>query len=232
MTTFVFDLDDTLYDQLEPFSLSVEKNLPTHTGIPIVELYKKHRYYSDIVFEKSSSGEMKMRDMHVFRIKEALKEFNIDISDNEALKFQLDYESYQNQIIITPDIENALNYCKDKNIFMGIITNGPSNHQRNKIRQLNLTKWIPMNRIMISGDYDFAKPDKRIFLSFQEKHGLNPDKTYYIGDSFHSDVVGALESGWKSIWLNHRDREPINNISPDYTLGNEDSLLELLIELS
>lgn len=232
MTAFVFDLDDTLYDQLEPFSRSVEKNFPTRKGFTIIELYKKHRYYSDLVFDKSSSGEMDMRDMHIFRIKEALKDFNLNITDNEALKFQLDYESYQNQISIPSYIENTLNYCRDRNIFIGIITNGPSNHQRNKIKQLNLIKWIPLNRIMISGDYDFAKPDKRIFLSFQEKHGLDPHDTYYIGDSFHNDVIGSLQSGWKSIWFNHREREPINDLSPDYTLGKKDSLLELLIKLS
>lgn len=229
MYSFVFDLDDTLYDQLQPFSLAFEKNFGEYKNITLLELYKKHRYYSDSVFEASSTGAMGMREMHIYRIKAAMRDYNIDISNDEALIFQLDYENFQNQITIPSDIRAALEYCQKENYFLGIITNGPSTHQRNKINQLNIIKWVPISRIIVSGDYEFAKPDKRIFLEFQNNHNLNPEKTYYIGDSFPSDVVGAKRAGWKSIWANHRNRDRTDEkISPDFILEKGESLVDLL----
>lgn len=235
MYYFVFDLDDTLYDQLEPFSRAFAKRFAQHMdkGISLNDLFKRNRYHADKVFEASAFGEMDMDDMYIYRMKYAMKDFGIDISDEEALGFQKDYKYYQGKITLPERIEKALDYCKNNDLFMGIITNGPSQHQRSKIEQLGLTRWIPANQMLVSGDYDFIKPSQEIFKTFEEKHGLNIEKTYYVGDSFANDIIGADRSGWKSIWMNHRKRERTDQtVYPDYTLKAEDSLVELIKEIT
>ncbi len=231
MYYFVFDLDDTLYDQLEPFSRAFAKRFEQHMDedISLNDLFKRNRYYADKVFEASAFGEMDMDEMYIYRMKHAMKDFGIEISDEEALGFQKDYKHYQGKITLPKRIEKALDYCKKKDMFMGIITNGPSQHQRSKINQLGLTHWIPKNQMMVSGDYDFIKPSKQIFKTFEEKHALNLEKTYYVGDSFDNDIIGADKSGWKNIWMNHRNRARTDKaVYPDHILKEDDSLLQLI----
>lgn len=50
-----------------------------------------------------------------------------------------------------------------RKMTLGIITNGPSEHQRDKVRALGVERWIPMERIWISGDLGVGKPHKEIF---------------------------------------------------------------------
>ncbi len=35
---------------------------------------------------------------------------------------------------------------------------------------------------------------------------IDPEETWFIGDTFEIDVVGAKNSGWHVIWFNHRNR--------------------------
>ena len=56
-----FDLDDTLYDQLQPFRLAVESTgLIGHAAgsLHIEDLYKRIRRHSDLLWLKHVNGEM------------------------------------------------------------------------------------------------------------------------------------------------------------------------------
>ena len=59
-------------------------------------------------------------------------------------------------------MERLLDYCSEK-VELGIITNGPSAHQWNKVRSLQAERWIPHENIFVSGDVGAEKPDKKIF---------------------------------------------------------------------
>ncbi|WP_053375466.1 hypothetical protein [Paenibacillus sp. FJAT-27812] len=54
-----FDLDDTLYDQLQPFQLAVQSTDLIHhinEQLPIEDLYRRIRRHSDLLWEKHISG--------------------------------------------------------------------------------------------------------------------------------------------------------------------------------
>ncbi len=79
---------------------------------------------------------------------------------------------------------------------MGIITNGPKEHQQHKINDLQINDWIPTEHTFISGKVGIEKPDKKIFKLVEEQIGIKGAETYYIGDSFENDVIGS-----KKCWL-------------------------------
>lgn len=206
MPTFIFDLDDTLYNQIEPFQKAVEKNFEVE-HISIETLYVSFRKHSDELFYLEISGQMSMVDMHINRISRALEEFEINISREYAVQFQKDYQHFQYNIQLTEDVEQTLNYCVQKGIQLGIITNGPLEHQRNKIKQLGIEKWIPTENIFISSEVGIAKPDVEIFELVEEKLNVNKSDIYYIGDSYPNDIIAAKEAGWKTIWVNRRGKQ-------------------------
>jgi putative hydrolase of the HAD superfamily len=229
MYSFLFDIDDTVYDQLSPFRQAFTRNFARYSHVPLEELYMHSRKFSDEVFEQSEQGEMSREEMHIYRITEAYKMFDIVISSSAARQFQLDYEEQQQQISLLPDIVAALDYCKSLHFGLGIITNGPKEHQLGKIEQLRLNRWISPDHIFISGALGIAKPDKRIFVHAQELMGLDPDTTYYVGDSYENDILGAKQAGWGAIWINGRKRQPVvTDICPDYIIDAQGSIRDVI----
>ena len=58
---------------------------------------------------------------------------------------------------------------------------------------------------------------------------LDPEETWFIGDTFEIDVVGAKNSGWHVIWFNHRNRPmPEGDIVPDVEVTSGQELFEYI----
>lgn len=219
MINLIFDVDDTLYNQLTPFYIAYDKVFSSIKNISVKDLYISSRKYSDEVFHLTESGEMPIEKMHVYRIMKAFEELGNSITEKDAQNFQDEYIYQQSQITLIPEMEQVLNFAKEKNINIGIITNGPSSHQRMKLKQLNIEKWVDEENIFISSEVGFSKPDINIFRLAEKFMGLDRANTYYIGDSYKNDVVGAKKAGWKSIWMNHRGNSLEDLIyEPDFVI--------------
>lgn len=227
MVNIIFDIDDTLYDQLVPFKKALKESFEFVKAEDIVGIFKASRLYSDQVFDQSEHEKITIEDMHIFRIKRALQDYGYNISDKEAINFQKFYMEKQDEITIFEGMKDILLLCQKNHANLGIITNGPKNHQWNKIHQLDLLKWFKEERIIISGEVGVAKPKQEIF-SMMENRFPESCKTdfYYIGDNFMNDIIGATKSGWNTIWFNHRRNLPVyTQISASYIVNNTVELL-------
>ena len=71
---------------------------------------------------------------------------------------------------MTDAMKDLLQSLKEK-VTLGIITNGPAQHQWDKVNALGVTEWIPVGHVFISGALGVAKPDKRIFSQCGGKNG-------------------------------------------------------------
>lgn len=229
MPTFIFDLDDTIYNQIDPFQQSIEKNFDFE-GIAIEQLYIAFRKHSDELFYLEINGQMSMADMHIARIQKALEEFDISISREEAEQFQKDYQYFQYHIEVTSDMKQTLDYCVEKGIRIGIITNGPLEHQRSKLKQLEIEKWIPAENIFISSEVEIAKPDIRLFELVEEKMNVVKENMYYIGDSYPNDIIASKEAGWKAIWINRRGIQP-EVVKHDYVVDKNSTLFSVISKI-
>jgi putative hydrolase of the HAD superfamily len=229
MDTIIFDVDDTMYDQLQPFKIAFERQFKHIKKVPIEKLYISSRKHSDTLFNESEAGTISLAELHTYRIKTACKDFGIEISDQEALEFQRAYENEQKKIVLFPEIERLFELLSKKDKQLALLTNGPYEHQRMKIDQLGLTRWVPKEHIFISGAIGSAKPAPEAFLIVEKTLRLGKEKTVYIGDSFENDVAGAKRVGWNAIWMNHRKKElPLSAIQPDKIITTPNELLELV----
>lgn len=114
---------------------------------------------------------------------------------------------------------------KAKGKLVGIITNGPVQHQFNKIKSLDLTSYVSKDHIFISDEVGVAKPNKQIFQHVAQQVDMLPSEILYIGDSWPNDVVAPMEAGWQAIWYNHRKRLPGTSHKP---LAVIDQLLSII----
>lgn len=203
----VFDVDDTIYDQQQPFRNAVNRLFPLVSSEDMHDLYIRFRVHSDENFGKVIAEEWTLEYMRTFRIRQSLKDLDYPhITEEEALLFQQVYEEELDNITMHEEIKKTLDFLKNKNIPMGIITNGPTDHQYKKVKQLQLLDWVDKDNVLISQATGFQKPDPEIFHLAEKEFVMNSQNTLYVGDSFENDVVGSKKAGWRSLWFNHRNR--------------------------
>ncbi|MDD2958717.1 MAG: HAD family hydrolase [Lachnospiraceae bacterium] len=206
MNAIIFDMDDTLYNRLTPFSKAYTKMFGQRFSIECRPLRAAFTRYGDEVFEDSMNHRISMEDMYVYRIQKALADFGEHISREEALAFQTSYGWFQNHIELSSPLTGLMEYCSHAGVFLGIITNGPSTHQRDKCRALGVEKWIAPEHIIASGDIGINKPDPEIFSIAARRWNLDLERTWYVGDSYEHDVLCPHAVGWQSIWLDRKGR--------------------------
>lgn len=215
----IFDVDDTIYDQQQPFRNAVQKVFPHVRSSHMHSLYIRFRVHSDENFNKVITGDWTLTYMRNYRICRSLEELDYPtISDEQALLFQQVYEAELDTIVMHEEVRRTLNFLQEQNIALGIITNGPTDHQHKKIMQLDLLNWVHPDHVIISQATGYEKPDKEIFKLAEKQFKLTPEKTLYVGDNFDNDVVGSKRAGWKALWFNHRQRTLAKETLPTHDI--------------
>lgn len=99
---------------------------------------------------------------------------------------------------------------------MGVLTNGASCLQREKLEGAGLTEWF--DTVVVSGDVGAGKPDPRPFEACAARLGLPPEAILMIGDNLERDIAGARAAGWQALWidrtLERRDEDDGRNEGP------------------
>ena len=225
MKNIIFDVDDTLYDLMEPFQKAHEELMEERTDAECEELFKASRTYSDEAFYMAREGKIAKDEEFAYRIQKTYKEAGVDVSKDEAKKFEERYRYYQKHIHLPDEIKEILTICKQQGKTMGILTNGTALHQVKKLEILQLDQWFLKENMFISDVIGYTKPDVKAFETVQEKMKLDPEETWFIGDTFEVDVIGAKNAGWHVIWYNHRNREmPEGEIKPDIEIRSAEEL--------
>lgn len=231
MINFVFDMDDTIYDLMEPFKKAHDKLFADRVKADYERLFMLSRMNSDIILEWEKNGRIRSEDAFYQRMRMTYQDAGIDISREEGDCFEEEYRSYQEQIEVFGFMEQILDFCKENQIPMAVLTNGRGEGQRRKAEYLNLDRWFRHDRIFISEEIGFQKPDVRAFKTIEVSLNFQPKDTWYVGDTYESDIVGASRSGWHTIWFNHRRRlvpEQMNLAEEEVYTGEE--LLDLIRE--
>src|SRR5690606_8714298 len=95
------------------------------------------------------------------------------------------------------ETEELLKRLKKSNVRMGLITDGRSKQQRNKIEALKLRDYF--KDIIISEEFGSEKPNIRNFKYFNDKYlGC---QFLYIGDNTAKDFIAPNKLGWLTVCL-------------------------------
>ena len=225
LPAFIFDMDDTLYERHVPFMQACNKIFGGKIDVDSRLLFQKFTRRGNEVFEASMNGTISMEEMWIYRIRHALKDIQIEISPQEALEFQRLYDWYQHHIELSGVMTELFGWCKEKGITLGIITNGTSEHQRMKFHALGLGRWIPEERLLVTGDIGINKPDPAVFQEAVRRMRLDLRETWYVGDTYEHDIAGAKAAGWNTVWLDRGKREEgLPGDAADETVHTEEEL--------
>lgn len=66
----------------------------------------------------------------------------------------------------------------------------------------NMPELSACERVFVSSQVGFSKPDPRFFASVAEQLAVPPSQVLLVGDDWVADCLGARAAGWQAIWLN------------------------------
>ncbi len=111
---------------------------------------------------------------------------------------------------------------------MGIITNGFTELQAIRLERTGMAPYF--EHVVISEQVGVAKPDAGIFVHAMEVMG-NPSKerVLMVGDNPHSDILGGLNFGLETCWLNVHQHQRPEGINAHYEVQSLDELRTILL---
>ena len=191
----IFDLDDTLYSKSEVFFKAFCQFATP--SIDAESLYLTYQKRSDEAFEKFSAGEITLSQSHQKRVSNTFKDVGIKLSSEKIQAFIKAYQDTLNAITLSEEWIEVFQQCNKESYQIAILTNGPTNHQKNKLYQLNLSKWIPEDFWFISESIQAKKPSIQAFHHVESR--ISADEYFMIGDDIKTDITGAIQANWHPI---------------------------------
>lgn len=214
ITHIFFDLDHTLWDTDKNAKESLneihhELNLESEYKIPFELFHATYQKHNDILWKKYAVHEVTKEEVRINRFKFSLEELNIYNDDiNEYFASHFVSRTPLKKNLIEGAIE-LMEEIKDDYI-LSIITNGFKEVQYVKMEESGLRNYF--EHIFISEEVGHNKPSPDIFNYAMNKSGAVAAKDcLMIGDSFEADIVGAINSGMKAIYLSPESTTPPEN---------------------
>jgi putative hydrolase of the HAD superfamily len=211
-----FDLDNTLWD----FSVNSRKALTE--ALDKLDITGRIDSYDDYfsLYEKINESLWKdYRDkkitknaLIVERFSRSLGAFGISNQDWEGInKLYLECMALQTQLF--PRTLETLEYLKAKGYQMHIITNGFREVQHAKLKNCGLSDYF--GKVFISEDIHTTKPHREIFEYALKSTNAPKNKSIMIGDSWETDIEGALAFGIDQImFLNKGHNKVPESVKP------------------
>lgn len=134
-----------------------------------------------------------------------------------------------NNSLPMPGLYQCLRELIDMGFKLCLVTNGQSKNQRDKIMKLSLDQYF--EKIIISEEVGFKKPDLRIFQIALEEMDCNQNEAFFVGDHPINDYMGSIEAGFEGIWLEGAHSWP-NNKTKQYSIKNLNELCPLVRSLT
>ena len=220
----LFDLDDTLISEEQYISSG----------------YHKIAEYLLMRYELQTDKEGLFQELCALYQADAKNVFNrmldahgIVYAKEDILKLVEIYRSHIPDITFFEDVQPTIIQLKEKNIKLGIISDGYAVTQRNKVKVLQAD--VLFDKIILTDELgrDYWKPDERAFLMMAEAFhtefsemiyvGDNPEKDFYIGKDYPILTVRI-----KREHCVYRDREYRDNIKEKAAINTLTELLTLL----
>lgn len=108
---------------------------------------------------------------------------------------------------------------------LGVVTNGGSKSQREKLHRAQLFELFSVT--CISGESGFAKPAPQMFQTALAGLDCSPSDAMFVGDSLRCDILGAAALGIRTCWVDADLRtHPAADLVIGHVLALEASLAE------
>ena len=209
------DLDNTILD----FSIDEKKaitkllkNNNVKADDDTVSLYSE---INDGYWKSFERGEIKKEEIFAGRFKSFVGALNLSLDPEKLSEEYFKLLSFGNDVI--DGAEDFLSFLKSKNVTVCITTNGVAATQYKRIENCGLQEYF--DYVFVAEDSSHQKPEKEYFdYVMANSPEKDKSKIIVIGDSQSSDILGGINFGVDTCWLNPKGQEAVN--IPTYEIEN------------
>lgn len=191
MKVVCFDLDDTLCKEIDYLKSAYQEIASyaaqqcTGTNVPVQVLGVKAY---EAMLEAYQDGKNAFEALNAF--------LGLEVPVADMLQM---YREHKPEIVLDEYSVETLNSLKTEGCVFGLITDGRSVQQRNKILALDLQRWFDLKDIVISEEFGSEKPCQDNYAYFMDRY---PSASFtYVGDNPKKDFFGANALGWDTVCL-------------------------------
>lgn len=227
MIEFVFlDLDQTILDFHKGEALALTKALRDHGLDPTEEVLSRYRKINRWHWEQLELGNLTRDEVLVGRFRTLFREMGLD-ADAEHCSHAYEHNLSCHAFFL-PGAQEAMK-ALHKKYKLYLASNGTAFVQHRRMKDADLYRFF--DGLFISEEVGYNKPSKEFFeAAFATIPGFRRDRAIMVGDSLSSDILGGINAGIRTVWINPLHR-PETDIHPDYTLESIAQLPELLEKL-
>lgn len=203
--TIFFDIDETLINQRQAEAAAAGRFLRTYGPLlpescTVPEFCLRWRMLREKHLPPFLNGSISFREHRRRRVRELFID-GAGLTDREAdERFEHFSEEYRRAWQLYDDVLDCLSSLSGKRL--GILSNGNSEQQRQKLRQTGILDRF--GTVVISEDVGLAKPGCEIYLAACRIAGCRPEECAYVGDRLEADACGSRAAGLRGIWLDRR----------------------------
>lgn len=237
----IFDLDDTLIDNLEniryAFKIMVKSKNEEYSENNFKRWYNIDKEFwkdwQDGLIElpenlRNETGKKSDEFLNWLRAQRVLIYFNNKISLDKAIDLNNIYMNALTENVIS--IEGAyetLKYLSNKGYYIIIATNGPKVATKDKLLKIGCIDFV--NEILSADMFGYMKPNKEFFEGIESiLNNYNIEEYLIIGDSLKSDVGLAMKCNFDSCWFNKNNEKLSDYYKPTMIINKLKELIDIL----
>jgi putative hydrolase of the HAD superfamily len=224
-----FDLDHTIWDFETNSKETIQELYTTHrlAELGIVDFdgfYNTYSAHNHRLWDRYTKGFIKQEELRWKRVYLSLLDFKVA---NEPLAKEMSQaylEILPNKKHLFPYTIEILEYLKQKDYKMHLITNGFESVQFKKIKNSGIADYF--TEVITSEASNSLKPQKEIFEYALKNAKATVAESIMIGDNESADIQGGINIGMDTIFVNHIQAIP--TIPATYTITHLKELETIL----
>lgn len=227
MIEFLFlDLDDTILDFHKAEHIAIGRTFETMGLSPTDEVRSLYSRINKRHWEMLERGELTREQVLVRRFEVLFRELGLEV---DGVKCARTYERFLGiGHYFLPGAQEAVE-ALSQTYRLFLASNGTASVQAGRMTSAGLYPYF--ERVFVSQEIGFNKPSKAYFEAcFAQIPGFDREKCLMVGDSLTSDILGGINAGIKTCWVNP-DHKEHGAIRPDHeieALAQLPGLLEAL----
>lgn len=226
MIEFLFlDLDDTILDFQKAERLALAKTLESFGLPPTDTVLARYHEINREHWERLERKELTRQQVLVGRFAALFAEMGLSAQAEQVARA---YEENLSQgHYFLPGAEEALKSLRKK-YKLYLASNGTARVQAGRLKSAGIIPYF--QEIFVSEEMGYNKPDPAYFdACFARIPGFRKDRAMMVGDSLTSDILGGIQAGIATCWVNPRHKT--GSIRPDYEIESIVQLEALLKNL-
>lgn len=206
ITTVVFDLDDTLYDEIDYCKSGFSAVAEFLSSLPQAP---SAQHISDALWQQFASGN-RTRTFNT-----ALDELSFSYDDNLIARLIEVYRNHTPKITLPQDSRDVLNELKTK-YTLALLTDGFLPAQRLKVQALEIKDFFQCIVYTEELGREHWKPSPAGFEKIMQTLNVRPDNVVYVADNEKKDFIAPNKLGFSTIQLTRPARIHTNyHLEPD-----------------